>query len=322
MGSDVAGKWRSALGDLHTWKRGGERAPHKPLLALMLIARAEMGQPNQVRFLDIRDSLDRLLLEFGPVRKSRHPELPFWHLQYDGIWVVENAEKLPPKKAGHSPARSTLERNDATGHVPDDLWHSLTTNPDLRQELTQQLLDAFWPETLHAGIRQAIGLPDKAEAGSGSVRVPRDPRFREEVLRAYERRCAVCGYDGRISDVLFGLDAAHIRWHAYDGPDTIANGLALCSYHHVAFDSGALGITTAGRILVSSDATGSDAVKDYLFRFSGRPVRPPQSGFAPPDDEFVGWHRKQVFRAPPRVTPITSITRSDDRAAEDQASYR
>lgn len=70
---------------------------------------------------------------------------------------------------------------------------------------------------------------------------------------------------------------------------------------------GALGITTAGRIMVSSDATGSDAVMEYLFRFSGRPVRAPQSGFAQPDGKFVEWHRKQVFRAPPRVTPKPTI---------------
>lgn len=30
--------WRNALADLHTWKRRGQVAPHKPLLSLLLIA--------------------------------------------------------------------------------------------------------------------------------------------------------------------------------------------------------------------------------------------------------------------------------------------
>ena len=100
----AAEQWRSALGNLNTWKRGNQRAVHKPLLSLILLARAEAGGDNSVRFQEIHEQLHNLLDEFGPQRKSHHPEYPFWHLQSDGFWHVEEAEALPLRKAGNSPS--------------------------------------------------------------------------------------------------------------------------------------------------------------------------------------------------------------------------
>ena len=151
---------------------------------------------------------------------------------------VQGGTDLPRKKGGASPTRTTLRKRDVIGFVPDRLWKALTDDPALRTDLTERLLNSFWPETRHAAIRAAIGLPDVAEAG-GRPKAPRDPRFREHVLRAYDRRCAICGYDGRLADSLLGLEAAHVRWHAYDGPDEVANGIALCAFHHTAFDADA-----------------------------------------------------------------------------------
>lgn len=41
-------------------------------------------------------------------------------------------------------------------------------------------------------------------------------------------------------------------WHSQDGPDVVANGLALCALHHALFDLGVLGLTAELRIRVSS----------------------------------------------------------------------
>lgn len=63
----------------------------------------------------------------------------------------------------------------------------------------------------------------------------RSPRFRQEVLRAYSHRCAMCGIQ------LDLVDAAHIVPHAHPkGSDTVSNGLALCALHHRSFDTGLL----------------------------------------------------------------------------------
>ena len=64
-------------------------------------------------------------------------------------------------------------------------------------------------------------------------------KFRELVVSAYGRRCAVCrlGHDPL-------LDAAHIiEDHDERGKPEVPNGLALCKIHHGAFDSNIMGIS-------------------------------------------------------------------------------
>jgi putative restriction endonuclease len=294
--------WRKALSRLHTWKRGDQRAVHKPLLTLMLIARAASNENRHIRFITVAEELTRLLKEFGPSRRSYHPEFPFWHLQTDGFWEVDEKQVLLFKQSGVSPTKRTLIKHDAVGAVPPDLWEALQRSPVLRQELSQQLLDAFWPPTLHDTIRQAIGLPrNTVQTVKATLRAVRAPRFREEILRAYERRCAICGYDGRLANMPLGLEAAHIKWYAWHGPDQVENGIALCSFHHVALDAGALGFSDDLRILVSCDVSGQTLVDEFLYRFEGKQLRSPQASYPPPAPAYVAWHRKEVFRAPART---------------------
>jgi putative restriction endonuclease len=314
--------WRQALSQLNTWKRGDQRAVHKPLLTLMLIARAVSDGNRSVRFVTIAEDLARLLKEFGPYRKSYHPELPFWHLQTDGFWNVENKQELPLKLGGRSPTRRTLLTHDAVGIVPPDLWEALRSSPALRQDLVQQLLDAFWPSTLHEAIRQAVGLPDDTVPPVEAIlRGVRTPRFREDVLRAYERRCAICGYDGHLTDMPLGLEAAHIKWYAWHGPDRVDNGVALCAFHHVALDTGAVGLSDDLRILVSCDVSGQTMVNELLYRFEGCQLRHPQPSYPLPARDYVAWHRKEVFRAPARAGIYPRLQVSRHKAAEEKERY-
>ena len=314
--------WRQALSNLNTWKRGDQRAVHKPLLTLMLIARAATGGDRHVRFATITEELTRLLEDFGPHRTSYHPEFPFWHLQTDGFWIVEKKLELPLTQRGLSPTKRTLLKHDVVGAVPADLWEAFRNSPALRNELVQQLLDAFWPSTLHDAIKQAIGLPYETGRTVGIVRRgTRTPRFREEVLRAYERRCAICGYDGRLADLPLGIEAVHIKWYAWHGPDQVENGMALCSFHHVALDAGALGFSEDLRILVSCDINGQTMVEELLYRFAGQPLRPPQVTYPPPARTYVTWHRKEVFRAPARTGEYPRWQDTLQKAAEGNELY-
>jgi putative restriction endonuclease len=61
--------------------------------------------------------------------------------------------------------------------------------------------------------------------------------FRERVLLAYERQCAVCRL--RHAEL---LDAAHIREDSDGGEPVVSNGLAMCAIHHRAFDVMVLGV--------------------------------------------------------------------------------
>jgi putative restriction endonuclease len=62
--------------------------------------------------------------------------------------------------------------------------------------------------------------------------------FRERVIDAYKEHCAVCRLRHREL-----LDAAHILPDGHpQGVPIVANGLALCTLHHAAFDAHMLGV--------------------------------------------------------------------------------
>jgi putative restriction endonuclease len=62
--------------------------------------------------------------------------------------------------------------------------------------------------------------------------------FRERVIAAYRKHCAICRLQHQEL-----LDAAHIVADTSpDGDPKVSNGLALCKLHHAAFDCGIIGI--------------------------------------------------------------------------------
>ncbi len=108
------------------------------------------------------------------------------------------------------------------------------------------------------------------------------------------------GYDGRLAARDLDLEAAHIKWHAADGPDAVENSLALCAFHHVALDRGALSFGDDLRLLISQDVSGQILTQELLLRYSRAPLRPPLEKLPRPRPSFLAWHRRKVFRRPAR----------------------
>ena len=178
----------------------------------------------------------------------------------------------------------------------------LLADPDTPAPAARLLLDLHFTPGLAPMICDAVGL-DLAVlelAASPAVAVARRslrrPGFAEEVLRAYAYQCAMCGFDGALGRNPVGLEAAHVRWHSQDGPDVVANGLALCALHHALFDLGVLGLTAELRIRVSSlyvarSDAGRRAVDDL-----GEPLLAPRPGQPVVELKHVDWHQRQVFK--------------------------
>jgi len=291
--------WIEKFSSFNTWRQKGVRAPHKPLLTLILLRRAIEESSPEVTFKEVSDQLAKLLKEFGPSRKSYHPEFPFWHLQNEGFWKVESPSKLETRTGSSSPTRSALLQDGVVGKISLDLWQDLTADSVLVGKLTDTVLHQFWPETLHESIRNEIGLPHVATYET--VRRKRDPDFRIRILRAYRSTCVVCGLDGRLGGSPLGIEAGHIKWHSCNGPDSTNNGLALCSFHHIALDAGAISLNDNIRIIVSADLTGGKRMEDEIYKFEGREIMEPQPGFDFPKMDYIKWHRKEVFRSPGRL---------------------
>ena len=101
---------------LSIWKKGDQRAPHKPLLILYALGKWQAGQ-SVLRYVDVEKDLTILLREFGPPRRSDHPEQPFWRLQNDGVWFVSAPAKIATKKRGDIPLVTALRSNDALSAI-------------------------------------------------------------------------------------------------------------------------------------------------------------------------------------------------------------
>lgn len=282
---------------LRVWQREGERAPHKPLLLLLALGSLSHDQ-IEIPFEVVENKLRRLLEEFGSSRHRQEPALPFWHLQSDRLWTVSADAPLPLGRNGKRPTTTDLRRLHAVGRFPPDVASRLRAKPRLVHEVSERLLEAHFPESLHTDILDAVGLDRETET---VTRRRRDPAFRQRILDAYSYRCAVCGLDLRLGNMTVALEAAHIRWHQAGGPDVEPNGLALCSLHHKVFDLGAFTVQD-GKVLVSELVHG-DAGCDYaLLRHHGAGLRAPVRPDSAPNVEFLAWHRREVFKE--RARPL------------------
>src|SRR4051795_1097161 len=256
--------------DLAVWKQGDQRAPHKPLLVLYALGRWQRGLAD-VTFSEAEPDLTALLREFGPPRKSDHPEQPFWRLQRDGVWTVHAPTGLPLKAGADIPRVTALRTHDVRAEFSPDVQAALAADPALVAGIATRILEQHFPESLHQDILNAVGLTLETAV----ARRKRDPAFRQRVLKAYEYRCAVCGFDVRVGSVSIALDAAHIRWHQAGGPEAESNGLALCVLHHKTFDLGAFTVRE-GVLLVSDQANGTTGLQEALMAYHGKPIRDAQ----------------------------------------------
>jgi putative restriction endonuclease len=230
-----------------------------------------------VAFTEAEGPLTQLLAEYGPPTKSS-PGYPFHHLASDGLWVVRTED------GGGSPGPNlgALRANGAKG------------------ELAPEFAD-----TLHADIAAQVGLDlMPAVGGASSPAAPKRRRsleFRDHVLMAYELRCAMCGFDGRLGAETVGLEAAHVRWFNIGGPDTVENGLCLCALHHKLLDKGAIGISTEHTVVVSARFVGvGRSAEEFVLSLAGRELAEPLAGVPAIAEDHITWHTDQVFRAPAR----------------------
>ncbi|MGW0834008.1 phosphorothioated DNA-binding restriction endonuclease [Streptomyces prunicolor] len=290
--------WLERTAKLRQWTRSGTRAPHKPLLFLYALGRFQQDADGELRYSTVENDLRQLLAEYGPANRTT-PAYPFHHLVSDGVWEVRTDRGPGSPGSGVQELRAVR----AAGRLAPELQAALRREPSLLGRMARVLLDLNFPPSLHGELCEAVGLELEAAETEQlpAARKRRDPRMREQVLTAYEYRCAFCGYDGRIGAVPVGLEAAHVLWWAFDGPDDVDNGLCLCSLHHKLFDKGVLGIGDDHHILVSQRFVGhSPAAREHVTALAGRPLIGPQPGARPVAAAYRSWHTIQVFHGSPR----------------------
>jgi hypothetical protein len=161
----------------------------------------------------------------------------------------------------------------------EEIWRNATGDiPDLR-DLAQEADDLEQHDSF-----------DPENTSDGRIRILREianrqgqPAFRNRVLDAYDRRCAITDWS-----VVETLEAAHI--YPYRGAHTnaISNGILLRADVHTLFDLGFIAIDTSDYTVLVADR-----LKDSPYGcFSGRKFRRPLSTRVHPSKQALDKHRK------------------------------
>jgi putative restriction endonuclease len=203
---------------------------------------------------------------------------------------------LKTRNANTDPLKSERRKLGVKGGFTETLFCALQKHPEILRVVANSILEAHFPASLHSAIATAVGL----ELDTVIRNRQRDAGFRNEVITAWGHRCGFCGYDVKLDNADLGLEAAHIRWVQAGGPDILENGIACCTFHHQALDRGAIGMDSSFRIVVSSRLHGGGLLSDLFLRLHGKSVILPSRKLAFPRQEYIEWHRHEVFRGEPR----------------------
>ncbi|MGE5289876.1 MAG: phosphorothioated DNA-binding restriction endonuclease [Micromonosporaceae bacterium] len=292
----------SRLASLRQHQQRGQRSPHKPLLLLLALGRLEATGSSQLPWPEAETALAELIAEFGPPSRTGRAQsaaYPFTRLRADGVWVLDHDVQMDL-------VRPLAERR-VVGQFEPSVESAFRADPALVRSAARALVTSNFPDTVAPDVLQAVGLDPGIVLGAADI-VPdpmraanerrRNPGWRSAVLQAWDRQCAFCGYDGQLAGASIGVDAAHVRWFAFDGPDALDNGLALCVLHHKLFDVGALGLDARLCILVSAVFTARTAAGRAIYDLHGRELSP-RPGTPTPAESHVAWHTHEVFKGQP-----------------------
>lgn len=281
------------LANLLVYRKGDQRAPHKPLYLLFCLAALQQGKDRLQEFDEIATVLKSALHMFGPRTESVHPEYPFWRLQHDGLAEVKADSAIEIRASNSDPTVRSLRQNNAKGGLLAADFDILNGNLQLQSLAIHKILDAHFPESIHDEIVRFFGLTlDNPHAKDKRS----DIEFREDVLSAYGKRCALTGFGVSVGNRVIGVEAAHIYWPQSGGNDDASNGIAMTSLHRKLFHLGLFAIKQDFSIVVSP------AVADYgdsplsLSTVSGQKIRLPQNQAFWPDAAALAWHERWVFR--------------------------
>ena len=287
---------------LRQHQRDGQRSPHKPLLVLLALGRLAATGSSELPWSAAESELADLIAEFGPPSRTGRAQsaaYPFTRLRADGVWVLDQDVRMD--------LVGPLASRHVTGRLESSVESALRNDPALIGTTARALVLSNFPETVAPDVLAAVGFdPDAVLSPAGdlgddrrsAMQRRRNPAWRTAVLQAWDRQCAFCGYDGQLAGASAGIDAAHVRWFTFDGPDDLDNGLALCALHHKLFDLGALGLDLNLRVLVSAVFTARTSAGRAVYELHGR-LLTPRPGTVTPSADHITWHAREVFKGSP-----------------------
>ena len=150
---------QQAIADITIWRKGEQRAPHKPLLLLHVLAGYQQGHGRLFDYgSEVRDPLHSLLERFGPQRAQYRPDMPFWRLQGDGFWELQNAEHCSTSGSSKQAPAGELVTHNVAGGFDEQHFAQLKKSKSLINALAQQILEAHFTESIQEEIADELGF--------------------------------------------------------------------------------------------------------------------------------------------------------------------
>lgn len=161
--------------------------------------------------------------------------------------------------------------------------YSSVEDPDEADELTSALLEPDVEEP---------SLTTDDDGYETQRRRTRSRAFRDAVRAAYDEQCAFCGSSRRTVAGTPEVEAAHIYPRSENGVDDLQNGIALCKFHHWAFDSGWTTLNPSCKIEIEIRNKPSREAYDDLRHLEGQPIYSPDQERYKPGEKFIEAHRE------------------------------
>lgn len=140
-------------------------------------------------------------------------------------------------------------------------------------------------ETTGAENFEDTGPPDDVQQRAIKIRRGQ-AKFRERLLSAYSRTCAVTG-----CSIVELLEAAHIQPHAEEPNYNVTNGLLLRADIHTLFDLNLLTVDSRLRIRLASSL-----LKSEYKEFEGKPIKEPATVSEMPSSFALDKHYQEFKR--------------------------
>jgi len=206
--------------------------------------------------------------------------------------------KNVPFRMRGKPANSFLDNGDGTVNRGKQVWavrpisekdfmaiiaHAVSET----EELPRIDVDDF--EVAEAFQEDFIGEFERKTVEVVLNKKVRSRLFRERVIHAYDKQCALTGMRFINGGGRAEVQAAHIKSVEANGPDSINDGIALSGTVHWMFDRGLLSLSNDYEILVSRKVNNVDEV-DRLINKDRRVILPKNEA-AWPHPAYLDWHR-------------------------------
>lgn len=266
-------------------RRQGD-ALNKPLLLLQALGNLAQGRERLILFEELQDEHKTALRLFGVGSKNPQASYAFWRLQNDGLWEVESSSTPVPRMSNTDPTATELKRTKSKGGLSVEIFEKLNGRTALIKTEFEFLLSTYFSTELHASIRNFFRIDHDRSI------------FRDAVVEAYQRRCAISQISPSIDGFLIGLTATPIMRVELGGPLEPSNGLCLANHLAELFMIGYFTVVLQGgvfRVLLSNKATENQRpIRGSALR-GGEPLHVPKSEDLMPKLDLLKWHKERVF---------------------------